>query len=167
MAHGPRYHVPFRRRREGKTDYRARLALLKSKKPRATVRKSLSGVLVQVIECHEGGDRVLVQASYKDLKKMGWEHSLKDTSASYLVGLMAGVRAGKSNIGEAVLDIGIQEPTKGNKIFATLKGLLDGGLDIPHGKGMFPKEERIMSSSKDIKGFRETFESMKSKIMEM
>ena len=30
MATGPRTRVPFRRRREGKTDYRRRLALLKS-----------------------------------------------------------------------------------------------------------------------------------------
>ncbi|MEM3341348.1 MAG: 50S ribosomal protein L18, partial [Thermoplasmata archaeon] len=35
MAQGPRYSVKFRRRREGKTDYRYRLKLLKSGKVRA------------------------------------------------------------------------------------------------------------------------------------
>ncbi|MCJ7572130.1 MAG: 50S ribosomal protein L18, partial [Candidatus Thermoplasmatota archaeon] len=30
MKGGPRYHIKPRRRREGKTDYRKRLALLKS-----------------------------------------------------------------------------------------------------------------------------------------
>jgi len=34
MATGPRYRVPFRRRREGRTNYHRRLRLLLSKKPR-------------------------------------------------------------------------------------------------------------------------------------
>ncbi|RLI44668.1 50S ribosomal protein L18, partial [Candidatus Bathyarchaeota archaeon] len=38
MATGPRYRVPFRRRREGKTNYRLRRALVLSKQPRLTVR---------------------------------------------------------------------------------------------------------------------------------
>ncbi len=33
MATGPRYKVPFRRRREGKTDYRHRAALLRGRPP--------------------------------------------------------------------------------------------------------------------------------------
>src|SRR2546425_1171801 len=38
MADGPRYSVPFRRRREGRTDYKLRRALVRSGKPRAVVR---------------------------------------------------------------------------------------------------------------------------------
>ena len=167
MAHGPRYHVPFRRRREGKTDYRARLALLKSGIPRAVVRRSLTGTQVQLIEYHENGDKVIVQAGSSDLKKMGWEHSLKDVPASYLVGLMAGVKAGKAEIPEAVLDIGLNEPTKGSKVFAALKGLLDAGMEIPHGDGIFPADDRIEGESKDAKGFKEAFETMKNRILEM
>jgi len=167
MAHGPRYHVPFRRRREGKTDYRARLALVKSGKPRAVVRKSLSGTTVQLVEFHEDGDRVLVQASYRDLQKMGWEHSLKDITASYLVGLMAGIRAAKANIPEAVMDVGLHEPTKGNRVFAALKGLLDAGVDIPHGEGIFPDESRLTGEGKGAEGHSEAFEKMKNMIMEM
>ena len=167
MAHGPRYHVPFRRRREGKTDFRARLALIKSGKPRAVVRRSLSGTTVQLVEFHEDGDRVLVQASYRDLKKLGWDHSLKSTSASYLVGLMAAIKAQKANIDQAVLDIGLHEPIRGSRVFATLKGLLDGGLDIPHGEGMYPDEGRITSESKGKKEIAESFEQIKKKILEM
>ncbi|RLI36413.1 50S ribosomal protein L18, partial [Candidatus Bathyarchaeota archaeon] len=33
MARGPRYNVPYRRRREGKTDYRRRYKLLLSGLP--------------------------------------------------------------------------------------------------------------------------------------
>ncbi|MDK2384746.1 MAG: 50S ribosomal protein L18, partial [Candidatus Korarchaeota archaeon] len=38
MARSARYKVRFRRRREGKTDYKKRLALLKSGLPRMVVR---------------------------------------------------------------------------------------------------------------------------------
>ncbi len=41
MAMDARHRVSFRRRREGKTDYRARLALIKSNLPRAVVRRTL------------------------------------------------------------------------------------------------------------------------------
>jgi len=151
MAHGPRYHVPFRRRREGKTDFRARLALLRSGKTRAVLRRSLSGMNVQLIDAAENGDRVLVQAGYKDLEKLGWKHSVKDTTASYLVGLLAGKKAGQSGIEEAVLDIGLHEP----------------GMDIPHGEEMFPDDDRLAGKHKEIDGFAKDFEAMKKKILEM
>ncbi len=38
MADGPRYRVNFRRRREGRTDYRQRQRLLRARVPRAVVR---------------------------------------------------------------------------------------------------------------------------------
>lgn len=167
MAYGPRYHVPFRRRREGKTDYRARLALIKSGKHRAVVRRSLSGTIVQLVEFHEDGDIVIAQSSFVDLKRLGWEHSLKDTTASYLVGLLAAVKAQKVGISEAVLDIGLHEPTVGNRVFATLNGLIDGGMNIPHGEGMFPDEGRITGKTRNKKGLPEDFENMKKKILEM
>jgi large subunit ribosomal protein L18 len=159
--------MPFRRRREGKTNFRYRLALVKSNKPRAVVRKSLSGTTVQFIRYDDKGDLVLAQAGYSDLRKLGWKHSLKDTTASYLVGLLAGVRAGKSDLHEAVLDIGLQEPTTGSRVFATLRGLLDAGVDIPHGEGRFPDQERISGNHKEIEGFEEDFLAMKNKILEM
>ena len=60
MAHGAKYRVPFRRRREGKTDYRKRLKLLLSRKPRLVVRKSLNNIIAQIVEYDEKGDRVVV-----------------------------------------------------------------------------------------------------------
>ena len=45
MATGPRYAVKFRRRREGKTDYKKRLNLLKSELPRFIVRISNKYIL--------------------------------------------------------------------------------------------------------------------------
>ena len=53
MTQGPRYHVKPRRRREGKTDYRKRLRLLRSGKVRMVVRKSLKNTQIQLIEYKE------------------------------------------------------------------------------------------------------------------
>jgi large subunit ribosomal protein L18 len=167
MATGPRYHVPFRRRREGKTNYRRRLGLLRSGQTRAVVRKSGSGITVQMVDYFPDGDRIVAQATYNDLKKLGWTFSLKDTSASYLTGLIAGRRAISKDVTEAVLDMGINVPTKGNRIFAVLKGMLDAGVSIPHGEQMFPDEDRIKGAVKEDKKFEDAFESMKAKILEM
>jgi large subunit ribosomal protein L18 len=43
-----------------------------------------------------------------------------------------------------VLDIGLKEPTKGSGVFAALKGMVDAGLEIPHGKDVLPSKERLM-----------------------
>ena len=38
---------------------------------------------------------------------------------------------------KALLDIGLARPTVGNRVFACLKGAVDGGLLVPHGEGRF------------------------------
>jgi len=58
---GPRYSVKPRRRREGKTDYRKRLKLLRSRKVRMVVRKSIKNTQIQFVEYKEGGDNILVR----------------------------------------------------------------------------------------------------------
>jgi len=148
MAKGPRYRVDFRRRREGKTNYKKRLALLKSRKQRLVLRLSNQGLVCQVVEYKQEGDVVLVSASSKDLKKdFGWLASGKSVPASYLVGLLCGVRCKKKKITDVILDTGDVSPVTGSRLFAALKGALDSGLNVPHGDGVFPPDERISGKS--------------------
>jgi large subunit ribosomal protein L18 len=163
MAKGPRSRVPFRRRREGKTDYRHRAALLRGGVARAVVRRSDRHVRVQLIEFRDGKDFVSVSAVSTELKKLGWTMSGKSTPGAYLTGLMAGRRAKEKGIEKAVLDIGLREPTKGAVVFAALKGLVDAGLEIPHSDEMLPSDERI--SGKHMKeGAAALFDGVKNKI---
>jgi len=163
MATGPRYRVPFRRRREGRTDYRHRAALIKSGVPRAVVRRSNKHVRVQFISFTAKGDVVLASAVSKELEGMGWTSSGKSTPGAYLTGLLAGKRAAEKGVETAVLDIGLREPTKGAVVFAALKGILDAGIDVPHGKEMLPSEDRL--SGKHMReGTAAMFEGAKSKI---
>ena len=143
MAHGPRYRVPFRRRREGKTDYGKRLKLLLSKKPRLVVRRFISNVQAQLVEFNPKGDKVIFTIHSNKLKKFGWKGHRGNLPSAYLVGLIAGFEALKRGYKEAVLDIGRYKSTKGNALYAMLKGALDAGLKIPHGEEILPSEERI------------------------
>ncbi len=143
MAHGPRYRVPFRRRREGKTDYRKRLKLLLSGKPRLVVRRFISNVQAQLVEFDPKGDKVIFTIHSNRLKKFGWKGHRGNLPAAYLVGLLAGLEAKKRGYEEAILDIGRYKSTKGNALYAVLKGALDAGLKIPHGEEILPSEERI------------------------
>lgn len=163
MAKGPRSRVPFRRRREGRTDYRHRAALLRGGVARAVVRRSDRHTRVQLIEFRDGKDFVSVSAVSTELKKLGWTMSGKSTPGAYLTGLMAGKRAKEKGIEKAVLDIGLREPTKGAIVFAALKGLVDAGLEIPHSDEMLPSDERI--SGKHMKeGVAALFDGVKNKI---
>src|SRR5208282_1484935 len=67
MSTGPRFRVHFRRRREGRTDYRVRLKLLKSGRLRAVVRLSERRVRVSLVEYDPTGDRVLATADSVEL----------------------------------------------------------------------------------------------------
>lgn len=157
MARKASDRVPFRRRREGKTNYRYRLRQLKSGKPRAVVRKTLTMTIVQFIKYDQAGDKVIAQAVSTELKKYGWEGSYSNIPSAYLTGLLAAKRAKENKIAEAILDIGLNSPTKGSKVFASLKGIVDGGVDVPHGEGISPAEETLQD---------ETVQKVKAKIME-
>ncbi len=140
---GPHFRVAFRRRREGKTDYRRRQKLLRSPLPRAVVRKTLNQTLVQIVEADAAGDRVLASARSLDLKEHGWAAGTGNVPAAYLTGYLAGKRAAAKGVKGAVLDIGVQEPTRGGRVFAALQGLIDAGLEVPYSKDILPAKERI------------------------
>lgn len=156
---------PFRRRREGKTDYRKRLALLKSGKTRVIVRKSNKSIMVQFADYHPEGDKIITSVNAKALKKYGWEYSLSNVPSAYLTGLLAGKKALKKGINEGILDIGLYSPRKGSRIFAALKGVVDAGIDVPYGEEILPSEERIYGKHIN-EGIAEKMEEVKNKIEE-
>ena len=145
MTQGPRYHVKPRRRREGKTDYRKRLRLLRSGMVRAVVRKSLKNTQIQLIEYKQEGDNILISANSNELKKLyNWKFSTSSTPAAYLTGFLAGTRAKNKGISECILDTGRHPPITGSKIFASVKGLVDAGVKCSHSEEKIPNEDRIM-----------------------
>jgi len=131
MARGPRYRRPFRRRVEGKTNYQRRLRLIKSRKLRLVIRASNNHVRVQIVESKIGGDKVLISAFSKELtSKFDWTANTGNIPAAYLTGYLAGLRAKKNKIEEAILDLG--EFYHRTRVLAAFKGVLDAGIEIPH-----------------------------------
>lgn len=143
MVRGARKRVPFRRRRQGRTDYRRRLRLLRSGQPRAVVRKSLNQTQVQIVTYDGRGDRIVASAVSKELGDFGWSVGTGNVPAAYLTGVLAGRRAAEKGVKEAVLDLGVQHPSPGGRLFAAARGLIDAGVAIPHGDGVLPTDERI------------------------
>jgi large subunit ribosomal protein L5e len=96
-AHFKRFQTKYRRRREGKTDYRARKRLItqaKNKfntpKYRMIVRLSNRYCYTQIAWATLKGDRILCQATSMELKKYGLpgEFGLKNWTACYATGLL-------------------------------------------------------------------------------
>lgn len=133
---------PHKRRREQKTNYKKRLGLIKSGRVRLIIRKSLTHINVQFIEYKPDGDRTLASAFSNELKKFGWMFNCGNVPAAYLTGLLAGLKAKK--IKEAVLDLGLQTSTKGSRLYAALKGVIDAGIDVSHSKEILPDDSRIL-----------------------
>ena len=147
MATGPRYRRAFRRRAEGKTDYRKRLKLLKSKKLRVVIRASNKHIRVQIVQSKLKGDKVLVTAFSKELiSKYGWNANTGNIPAAYLTGYLAGLKAKKMNVEEAVLDLGLLYHR--NRVLAAFKGVLKAGMDVHYREEFFPEslDERITGS---------------------
>ena len=143
MAKDSRYCVQFRRRKEGKTDYKARKALVISGKPRLVVRNTLKNIIVQIIVAKPHGDEVLVSAHSRELKKYEWKAHAGNLPSAYLTGFLCGLKAKAQGIKEAILDIGLHSPSKGARVFAVLKGVLDAGINVPHSEEKLPDEKRI------------------------
>ena len=135
--------LTFRRKRQGLTNYKKRLRLLLSHKPRLVVRRSLKNINAQIVEYNQKGDKILVTANSKNLEKFGWKANKGNLPSSYLIGLFIGKKAKEKGIKEVVLDIGLHKSIKGSRIYALLKGVLDSGIIVPCSKDILPSEERI------------------------
>ena len=157
--------VEKRRRRESKTDYRLRIGLLKSGKPRIVFRKTNRYVIGQCIESENAQDVVRVGVTSKDLLKHGWPKenlgSLKSMPACYLTGLLLGKRILKKIKHDCILDIGMLRSIKKSRVYAFVKGVIDSGVKMNVENEMFPDEKRIKGEHTKVKGI---FENVKEKI---
>jgi len=144
LAKGANYRVPYRRRREKKTDYAARRILATSEYPSFVVRVSNKEITVQVTKSEIEGDYILANASSQELKaKYGWKASGKNIPSAYLIGYIAGKKALGVGIGIANLDMGLKRVTRGNKVFAVVQGANDAGLEIPVDSDVVPSQEAM------------------------
>lgn len=171
MAKNSRYCVQFRRRKEGKTDYRARKALVLSGKPRLVTRSTLKNTIAQIITAKPHGDEVLVSAHSKELENYEWKASRRNLPAAYLTGLLCGLKAKTKGIKEVILDIGLHSPSKGAKVFAVLKGVSDAGIQVSHSEEKLPDDKRIQGEhiaqyAESLASSQEEYQSKFSKYLE-
>jgi large subunit ribosomal protein L5e len=180
-AYFSRFQVKYKRRRQGKTDYRARLRLVRqdknkynTHKHRLVVRFSSKDVTCQIVYSTIAGDVVVASAYSHELPEYGLSVGLTNYAAAYCVGLLVARRVlTKYNLADTykgveeadgedftvepvedgprpfycLLDAGLKRTSTGSKVFAALKGALDGGLEIPH------NEKRFVGYDKGSKKF--------------
>jgi len=94
-AYFKRFQVKFKRRRDGKTDYRARIRLINQDKNkyntpkyRFVVRFSNKDICAQIISASIAGDLVLASAYSHELPSYGLEVGLTNYAAAYCTGLL-------------------------------------------------------------------------------
>jgi large subunit ribosomal protein L18 len=99
--------------------------------------------LVQIINANVVGDMTVASATATELSNHGWSVGTGNLPAAYLTGFLAGLRAKNRGVKEAILDVGLNPPIKGSRIYAALKGVVDAGLIVPHSPDILPTDERI------------------------
>lgn len=94
-AYFKRFQVKYRRRREGKTDYRARRQMVLqdktkfgSPKYRLVVRITNRDVIAQIVHAKVAGDDVIQAAYSHELPAFGINHGLTNYAAAYATGLL-------------------------------------------------------------------------------
>ena len=132
-----------KRKRQGKTDYKKRLELLKSGAARLVIRASNKKIMSQVVEYNKGGDKVITSASTGELKEFGWTGATRNIPAGYLLGSLIAKKSKEKKITKVVVDIGRRTPVKKGVVFAVVKGAKDAGLEITADEKAFPDETRI------------------------
>lgn len=166
MKLSPRYRMPFKRRKEGKTDYQKRLRLLKSGMPQLVVRRSLKYITAQITESGKKGDKIIATATSKELKKLGWNFACDNLPAAYLTGLLIGKKSLDKKFNGAVLNSGLYPSVKGSRVYAVVKGAKDAGLNISIDEEIFPSEDRIKGEHiKKFNNITSEFEKAKQKII--
>jgi large subunit ribosomal protein L18 len=135
--------INYHRKSQGKTDYKKRLTLLKSRSERLVIRRSNKYLIAQIVQYEPDGDKTIVGVSSKELQKFDWKNSCKNIPACYLTGLLLAKKANAKKISSAILDLGLQSPAKGSRLYAVLKGVIDGNISVPCSDKIFPPEERL------------------------
>jgi large subunit ribosomal protein L5e len=135
-------------------------------KYRFVARFSNTDIICQIIRSKIVGDVTETVAYAHELPKYGVKHGLTNYAAAYATGLLCARRhlakigladkyAGQtdaSKVGEdffieplddgprpfcALLDVGLSRTTTGHRVFAAMKGAIDGGIDVPHSEKRF------------------------------
>ncbi|CAJ0952731.1 unnamed protein product, partial [Mesorhabditis belari] len=132
-------------------------------KYRLIVRFTNKDVIAQIAYSRIEGDVVVCSAYAHELPRYGVKYGLTNYAAAYATGLLLARRhlkkigldgsyAGQVDVNgedfnveasgekapfKAVLDIGLARTTTGAKIFAVMKGVADGGIDVPHSETRF------------------------------
>ena len=135
------YVHTLKRIRDDKTNYRRRAALLIGRRSFVTVKVSDQNVAAQVLKPTPTGDIVIASAHSRELAKQGWKGGLNNLPACYLTGILAAKKALDKGVNSAVLYIGKDHFT--SRVAACMKGIIDGGVNMPVSEESLPDQKRI------------------------
>jgi large subunit ribosomal protein L18 len=137
----------FRRRREGKTDYRKRKGIIVGRSPFLAVRISGKYIYAQILKAAPTGDLTLCASSSRELgSKFGWKGSAKSIPSAYLTGYYLGRLAGQNDVKTVVVYSGVGRFVHGSRIASVINGAKDAGLEIEVNEESLPEEARLKGS---------------------
>ncbi|MEK6823524.1 MAG: 50S ribosomal protein L18 [Nanoarchaeota archaeon] len=134
-----------RRRKEYKTNYKKRFALLKSELPRIVFRKTNRYLIAQYVQSKNAQDKIIFGIDSRELIKYDWpgKENIKSIPAAYLTGYLIGGKILLKKLEKPIIDLGMIRSIHKSKVYAFIKGLVDSGIKIECDKENFPDESKI------------------------
>jgi large subunit ribosomal protein L18 len=136
----------FRRRREGKTDYRKRRGIIVGRLPFLAVRISGRYIYAQIVRPTPSGDITICAASSRDLSQFGWKGSSKNIPGAYLTGFYLGQLAQETKVKSVIMYSGVGRFIHGSRIASVINGAKEAGLEIGVDEDTLPDEDRTKGS---------------------
>mmetsp|Transcript_51310 Transcript_51310/g.160219 ORF Transcript_51310/g.160219 Transcript_51310/m.160219 type:complete len:200 (-) Transcript_51310:703-1302(-) len=134
-----------------------------NKKKRIIIRFSKRNLSLQMVNSNVDGDFILLSSYLKNLSKLEYKNLTNNYPFSYLLGYYFGKDLiekvkqsetyNKKNYSSkitAIIDIGLKRATIGNKSFASMKGSVDSGINIPHNYNKIFKVKNNEIDSKEL-----------------
>lgn len=143
---GSNYTLPHRRKREGRTNYKKRLAYLKSGNVRLVIRPTSRNIVVQLVRYAPQGDQVLSTVTAISLKQYGWRFYGGNMPSAYLCGFLLAKRGKDKVKGDVIVDLGLSHAAGHTRVSAAIKGAVDGGLQVITDTERLPADERVRGS---------------------
>ncbi len=142
-----RKNIGFKRRRQALTNYRKRLALVKSNVERIALRRSNRRIIAEVIRYEPTGDKIVAYVDSNQLAAFSWP-ARSNRSTAYLTGLLLAKTLAKKqlNRNDYILDIGLSSPVKNSTPFTFAKGCIDGGIKLRSGVEVDEKVYGLVSA---------------------
>src|SRR5690606_29515813 len=115
----------------------------KSHTTRLVVRRFSQHLVAQLVAYAPQGDKILLSVDSRQLTQHGWTVHNGNIPEAYLTGLLLAQKAKPLKLTSVIVDDGLYKHIAGSRLYALLRGAVEGGLSVAHDESVLASDERV------------------------